>query len=439
MSGSPIEPGVIASTESFIRRFCILPDAAYLPLALWAVATHLPDAFDAFPYIALLSPAKRCGKTRVFEVLELLTSKAWHGTSATSAALFRMMEDVPTLLLDEVEALGNSKPSESAQAVLAVLNAGHRKGATIPRCDGPEHKVRHFPVYGPKAFAAIGTLPDTLADRCIHVTMQRKTPSQTVDRFLQGRAKDDAEPVRESLVEWAKAYQESVRCAYENMADLKFLSDRDLWMPLFAVCTVAEPERLDELQRCAVALSGAKAAGDVEDSLPLKLLADVKDSFQMLAAGSVDEQIDCGHGRVETRRCSVLADLSLIDNTENWASLRAVVRIQATRFHKATGKQEHETRYYITSLKPDAQRLNAAIRQHWGIENKLHWVLDVTFGEDQSRKRAGNAAQNFSLLNRIALNLIRKDKSSKGSIRGKRLQAAWDDDFLWQLLAEEKS
>jgi hypothetical protein len=280
--GGTVQP-VITSAENFIRRFCILPDAAYLPLALWAVATHLPDAFDAFPYIALLSPAKRCGKTRVFEVLELLTSKAWHGTSATSAALFRMMEDVPTLLLDEVEALGNSKPSESAQAVLAVLNAGHRKGATIPRCDGPEHKVRHFPVYGPKAFAAIGTLPDTLADRCIHVTMQRKTPSQTVDRFLQGRAKDDAEPVRESLVEWAKAYQESVRCAYENMADLKFLSDRDadLWMPLFAVCTVAEPERLDELQRCAVALSGAKAAGDVEDSLPLKLLADVQKVWPM--------------------------------------------------------------------------------------------------------------------------------------------------------------
>ena len=169
------------------------------------------------------------------------------------------------------------------------------------------------------------------------------------------------------------------------------------------------------------------------------LLADVKDSFQMLAADSLDEQIDCGHGRVEQRRCSVLADLSLIDNTQNWASLRAVVRIQATRFHKATGKQEHETRYYITSLAPDAKRLNTAIRQHWGIENKLHWVLDVTFGEDQSRKRAGNAAQNFSLLNRIALNLIRKDKSNKGSVRGKRLQAAWDDDFLWKLLLGGKS
>jgi hypothetical protein len=271
-------PNVIDGSERLIRRFCILPDAAYLPSALWAVATHVPDAFDTFPYIALLSPAKRCGKTRVLEVLELLTSKAWRGTSATSAALFRMMEDVPTLLLDEVEALGNSKPSESAQAVLAVLNAGHRKGATIPRCDGPEHKVRHFPVYGPKAFAAIGTLPDTLADRCIHVTMQRKTPSQSVDRFLQGRAKADAEPVRESLVEWAETRSESVQAEYEGMNDLKFLSDRDadLWMPLFAVCTVAAPERLSELQRCAVALSGAKTAGDVEDSLPLKLLADVQ-------------------------------------------------------------------------------------------------------------------------------------------------------------------
>jgi predicted transposase YbfD/YdcC len=176
----------------------------------------------------------------------------------------------------------------------------------------------------------------------------------------------------------------------------------------------------------------------VKENQP-SLLADLKDSFKMLPAVEVDEQIDCGHGRVETRRCSVLGDLSLVDNTQNWASLRSLVRIEATRYHKATGKQEHETRYYIASLEPDAVRLNAAIRQHWGIENKLHWVPDVTFGEDQSRKRAGNAAQNFSLLIRIALNLIRKDKSSKGSIRGKRLQAAWDDGFLWQLLAEGKS
>jgi len=164
------------------------------------------------------------------------------------------------------------------------------------------------------------------------------------------------------------------------------------------------------------------------------LLADIKDSFQMLAADAVDEQIDCGHGRVETRRCSVVADLSLLDNASAWPSLGAIVRIQAGRFHKATGKQEQETRYYITSLTPDATRLNTAIRQHWGIENKLHWVLDVAFGEDLSRKRAGNAAQNFSLLNRFALNLLRQDKSSKLGVHGKRLAAAWDHDYLIALL-----
>ncbi|MGA7830370.1 MAG: ISAs1 family transposase [Terracidiphilus sp.] len=164
------------------------------------------------------------------------------------------------------------------------------------------------------------------------------------------------------------------------------------------------------------------------------LLADIRDSFQMLTADSVDEQIDCGHGRVETRRCSVLGDLTLLDNSGRWDSLRSIVRLEATRFHKATGKEEHETRYYISSIEPDAARINTAIRQHWGIENKLHWVLDVAFGEDLSRKRAGNAAQNFSLINRIALNLLRQDKSSRLGIHGKRLAAAWDHDYLLKLL-----
>jgi hypothetical protein len=272
------QPNVIDGAENLIRRFGILPDAAYLPLGIWGVAGYVSDAFDAFPYVALLSPAKRCGKTRILEVLELFCAKPQRVTTVSSASLFRMMGDAPTLLFDEVEALRNSKPSDTNQAILAILNAGHRKGATVTRCEPPNWEVRHFPVYGPKAFAAIGALPDTLADRSICITMQRKTPSQVVDRFLQGRARADAGPLRELLTEWAEICRESVRVAYEAMDDLKFLSDRDadLWMPLFAVCTVAAPERLEELRQCAVVLSGVKAAGDVEDSLPLKLLADVQ-------------------------------------------------------------------------------------------------------------------------------------------------------------------
>jgi predicted transposase YbfD/YdcC len=164
------------------------------------------------------------------------------------------------------------------------------------------------------------------------------------------------------------------------------------------------------------------------------LLAEIKDSFRMLAADAVAEEIDCGHGRIERRVCSVVADTSLIEKASEWASLQGLVRIQAERYHKATGKTEREIRYYITSLKPAAAHLNRLIRQHWSIENKLHWVLDVGFAEDLDRKRAGHAAQNFSILNRIALNLLRQDKSSQRGIKGKRLKAAWDHPYLLKLL-----
>ena len=165
------------------------------------------------------------------------------------------------------------------------------------------------------------------------------------------------------------------------------------------------------------------------------LLAEqVRDSFLLLNADAVSEDVDCGHGRVEQRKCSVIADLSMIDNASEWASLQGLVRIQSERYHKVTGKIEREIRYYITSLKPNAARLNSVIRQHWGIENKLHWVLDVGFGEDLDRKRAGHAAQNFSLLNRIALNLLKQEQSLKRGIKGKRLKAAWDNPYLLKLL-----
>src|ERR1700676_1927440 len=164
------------------------------------------------------------------------------------------------------------------------------------------------------------------------------------------------------------------------------------------------------------------------------LLEEIKDSFQMLAADAVAEEVDCGHRRVEQRRCAVIADLSLIEKASEWASLQGLVRIQSERYHKATGKTETEIRYYITSLKPDAERLNRSIRQHWGIENKLHWALDVSFGEDLDRKRAGHAAQNFSLLNRIALNLLKQEKTCKLGIKSKRLKPGWDNHYLLQLL-----
>ena len=104
------------------------------------------------------------------------------------------------------------------------------------------------------------------------------------------------------------------------------------------------------------------------------------------------------------------------------------------RYHKATGKIEREIRYYITSLKPDAARLNSVIRQHWGIENKLHWVLDVGFGEDLDRNAQAMRRKTSPLLNRIALNLLKQETTLKRGIKGKRLKAAWDNPYLLKLL-----
>jgi predicted transposase YbfD/YdcC len=164
------------------------------------------------------------------------------------------------------------------------------------------------------------------------------------------------------------------------------------------------------------------------------LLEQTEDSFRFLPVNSFDEQLDAGHGRIETRRCSVINDLSLIESKEEWVALSCLVNIESERYIKNTGKTEKEIRFYISSLPADAALINRSVRAHWSVENSLHWVLDVGFNEDASRKRNGFAAQNFSLLNRIALNLLKNDKTAKVGVRGKRLKAGWDNRYLINLI-----
>jgi predicted transposase YbfD/YdcC len=139
-----------------------------------------------------------------------------------------------------------------------------------------------------------------------------------------------------------------------------------------------------------------------------------------------------GHGRDECRRCWATSDLSWLEGREAWAGLRSVVLIESERFVGDTLAVEE--RYYLSSLPADAKLLNEAVRSHWAVENSLHWVLDVTFGEDRSRIKKENAPENFGLLRRLALCLLKKETSSKRSIKGKRLKASWDDGYLAQVL-----
>lgn len=151
-----------------------------------------------------------------------------------------------------------------------------------------------------------------------------------------------------------------------------------------------------------------------------------------------DITIDKGHGRIETRRCVVAHELSAMGQlVQEWTGLRSVVMVQSTREAvngKNKGDSSTEWRYYISSLQLDASEFNAKVRAHWGIENSCHWVLDMAFKEDDCRIRTGDGAQNFAILRRIALNLIKQEKSSKTSVNLKRLKAGWSTDYLQLLL-----
>jgi predicted transposase YbfD/YdcC len=147
---------------------------------------------------------------------------------------------------------------------------------------------------------------------------------------------------------------------------------------------------------------------------------------------SYHRQWNESHGRFEARRCWSTSDLSWLEGREQWDGLRSVVLVESERF--VGDSLSVERRYYLSSLPADAKLLNEAARSHWAVENPLHWVLDVTFDEDRSRIRRENAPENFGLLRRLALCLLKGDASSKGSIKGKRLKASWDEEYLLQVL-----
>ena len=144
-----------------------------------------------------------------------------------------------------------------------------------------------------------------------------------------------------------------------------------------------------------------------------------------------DVQTDGGHGRIEVRRLWCSADVAWVAEQTKWASLRTIAMVERRRIVGET--ESVERHYYITSLAAKAAPLAEAVRGHWGIENRLHWVLDVTFGEDSSRVRKAYGPENLGLLRRIALNLLRQEPS-KGSLKGKRKRAGWDNTYLSTVL-----
>jgi predicted transposase YbfD/YdcC len=186
---------------------------------------------------------------------------------------------------------------------------------------------------------------------------------------------------------------------------------------------------------------GADYVLSVKENQP-HLLQDITLFFDLSAQNDfakVDQTyhrtVNGGHGRIEVRECWAITgedSLSFLRGAANWSGLTTIAMVRCRR--QADAKSREETRYYISSLPNDAKRILHAVRSHWGIENSLHWVLDVAMREDESRVRKDNAAENLSRLRRMALNLLKQEKSLRRGIQGKRLKAALSPDYLLKVL-----
>lgn len=146
------------------------------------------------------------------------------------------------------------------------------------------------------------------------------------------------------------------------------------------------------------------------------------------------ETLEKSHGRIETRTVTVISDIDWLVERHPWAGLAGIVMVESCR--EIAGKSERESRFYITSLSTSAERIGAAIRGHWGVENGLHWVMDMVFRDDECRIRKANAPANFATVKHMASNLLRA-APGKDSLRVKRKVAAWDDDYLAAIVARK--
>jgi predicted transposase YbfD/YdcC len=152
---------------------------------------------------------------------------------------------------------------------------------------------------------------------------------------------------------------------------------------------------------------------------------------------NISEEVDAGHGRIETRKCRCLLMPKILQDQHEWPGLKTIIEIYSKREMKKTGEVSEEKRYYISSLDKNAAKINSTIRSHWAIENSLHYILDISFRDDDSRIRLGNAPENIGILKHVALNMLQANKQKRDSIKGLRKIAAWNHARMHSILTQK--
>lgn len=277
----PDPAGILDDVEAALRRYVAYPsESALVAVVLWTAHTHALDYASSTPRLVLVSPEPECGKTRTLEVLEWLVPQPLYALSPSVASVFRLLDkEQPCLLFDECDTIFTRHgKNDDHQDLRGLLNAGHRRGATIPRCVGPHHDVRRFPVFAAAALAGIGDLPDTIMSRSVIVRMRRRAPREHVEPFELDDAAEPLGVLRERLAVLASASADRLRELRRPQLPGGVV-DRpaDVWRPLLAVAEAVGgdwPERGREA--CAEL---CRAATGRDASLGVKLLTDLRAIF----------------------------------------------------------------------------------------------------------------------------------------------------------------
>jgi hypothetical protein len=227
---------------AFLRRFVVLTDHQATAVTLWAAHTFVFDAFSCTPYLAITSPEKRSGKTRLLEVLELLVREPLSTANISDAALFRAIDKKrPTLLIDEADAIFG-KRSREREELRGLLCAGYRRGAVAHRMGGQNNTtLQTFQVYCPKAFAGIGDcLPDTILDRSIPIRLKRRTREEQIERFRIRDVEPEGHELRDRLADWLEPQRAHLSEQRPALPDE--LDDRaqDNWEPLLGTADLTK-------------------------------------------------------------------------------------------------------------------------------------------------------------------------------------------------------
>ncbi len=315
----PVASDVLLNdTRSFIKRFCVFPDEDCLTaVTLWAVHSHMVEHFHTTPRLALLSPEAASGKTRVLEILDLLVPESLFTLNASPAAVFRTLaQQQITLLFDEVDAIWSKRgKDDNHEDLRALLNAGYKRGATIPRCVGPKHEVVNFNVYCTVALAGLGDLPDTIMSRSVIIRMRRRAPNEPVEPFRTRKHECEGHELRERLAGWAEDIGQTVGDAWPDMPEGIVDRPAEVWEPLLAVADAAGG-KWPMLARNACATL-CRVAEDRRASLGIRLLSDLRIIFSnddaMHTEIVLQKLIGEVHEPDEDRR---------LDDDAPWASLR---------------------------------------------------------------------------------------------------------------------